>query len=401
MKELAVNGGALSKTKPFPQWPFADDRELELVTEVVKSKKWWRMNGSMVEEFESKFAQMQNAKYCLGVTNGTHAIELTLAALDIGAGDEIIIPAFTFISTGTAPIYCNATPVVVDVDPGTFCMDPSAFEKAITPKTKAVIPVHMAGHACDMDAICSIAKKHNIKVIEDASHAHGAEWKGQRIGTFGDAATFSFQNGKLVTCGEGGAIITNSKELYDKVYLIHGVGRPKGDRVYAHVVLGSNYRMNEFQAAILIAQLERLEEFNKRRGDNAAVLDSLLSEIPGITPQTLDERANLNPHYMYMFYYNANEFHGLTRQDFVDLLIAEGIPAFIAYPVISDTIFFKENNFRKHIDPISPNANKLDNAKKIADEVVWLPHQTLLGDQQDQKEIANAILKIKENAVLK
>jgi 3-amino-5-hydroxybenzoate synthase len=396
-KKLAVNGGQPYKTKPFPRWPHSDEREVELVSEVARSGKWWRMTGSNVDEFEKKFAEYHNVAYCLCVTNGTHAFELALAALEIGEGDEVIVPAFTFISTGTAPIYCNATPVFVDVDPETFCMDPKAFEKAITPKTKAVIPVHIAGHVCNMDEICAIAKKHNLKIIEDAAHAHGGEWKGRKVGTLGDIATFSFQNGKIVTCGEGGAILTNNKELYEKAYLIHGVGRPKGDRTYQHVLLGSNYRMNEFQGAILLAQLERLTEFNKRRQKNAVLLDSLLSDVKGITPQVCSKDVTVNTHYMYMFYYNKNEFGGMSRQEFVDALIAEGIPAFIAYPVISETEFFKENKFRSHLrQHIDADSFVLPNAKKIANDVVWLPHFTLLGDEQDINEIAGAIKKVQE-----
>ena len=395
MNNLAIRGGNAQKIKPFHEWPYSDDTELELISEVVRSRKWWRMNGGMVEEFETKFAKMHHTEYCLGVTNGTHAIELALSALDIGLGDEVIVPAFTFISTASAVMYSNATPVLVDVDPGTFCMDPAEFERAITPKTKAVIPVHIAGHSCDMDLICSIAKKYNIMIIEDAAHAHGGEWNGERIGSFGDIATFSFQNGKLVTCGEGGAIVTNSKDLYEKAYLIHGVGRPKDDKTYEHVVLGSNYRMNEFQAAVLIAQLERLEGFNAIREQNAAVLDMLVSDISGITPQTRDSRVTLNPHYMYMFYYDSEYFNGMSRQIFVDSLVAEGIPAFIAYPVISNTLFYKENRFRKHMSGYMDSSKyRLHNANKIANEVVWLPHFTLLGDEQDLHDIANAIRKI-------
>jgi 3-amino-5-hydroxybenzoate synthase len=396
-EKLAIKGGTPLKTKLFPVWPHSDERELELITEVVKNRKWWRMSGTMVEEFEKKFAACHNAQYCLCVTNGTHAIELTLAACGIGAGDEVIVPAFTFISTATAPIYCNAIPVPVDVDPKTFCMDPKAFESAITPRTKAVIPVHMAGHCCDMDAICAIAKKHNIKIIEDAAHAHGAEYKGRKIGTFGEAAIFSFQNGKIVTSGEGGAFITNSKEVYDQAYLIHGVGRPKGDRIYQHLMLGSNYRMTEFQGAILIAQLERLSKFNQLRTKNAALLDKLLSGVQGITPQGMDKNVTLNTHYMYMFYYDPKYFGGMGRQEFVDSLIAEGVPAFIAYPVVSNTEFFRENQFRGHLqEKVDTRAYKLPNAERIANEVVWLPHFTLLGDAVDIEEISGAIQKIQQ-----
>ena len=345
MKRLAINGGEQVKTKDFPKWPYSNERELELMGEVFSSGNWWRMTGDKVKTFERNFASLHNVKYCLGVTNGTHALEIALTALGIKHGDEVIVPAVTFISTGSAVIYVNATPVLVDIDPETFCMSPEAFEKAITPKTKAVIPVHMAGHACDMEKICAIAKRHNIKVIEDAAHAHGGQCNGKMIGSYGDMAIFSFQNGKIMTCGEGGALITDNEELYKKAFLIHGVGRPDGDRVYEHSVLGSNDRMNEFSAAILIAQQERLSEMNKRRDQNALLLDSLLANTEGIKPQGRKEYATLITHYMYMFYYDPNYFNGVSRKDFVDYLIAEGVPAFICFPVLSDTTFFKNNDF--------------------------------------------------------
>lgn len=397
MKELAYYSGKPTKSKPFPKWPHSDQIELSQINDVLTSGKWWRMVGDKAEKFEQNFAKTHQAKYCLGVTNGTHAIEVALAAMDIGKGDEVIIPAFTFISTATAVIYCNAMPVLVDVDKDTFCMIPEEFEKVITTRTKAVIPVHMAGHACDMDKICEIAKKHNIRVIEDAAHGHGGEYKNKRIGSFGDMAAFSFQNGKLMTSGEGGALITNNKELYEKAYLIHGVGRPQNDITYEHTVLGSNYRMNEFQAAILIGQLSRLEKMNKIRDENARKLDQYLEEVKGITPQKVLDYASTMTHYMYMFYIDPVYFNGISRNQFVEYLKAEGIPAFRSFPVLSNTTFFKENAFAGRI----PNYDKeneasLVNAQLIADNVVWLPHYTLLGDDQDVKEIVEAIKKIQE-----
>ncbi len=395
MKKLAIDGGEQTKTKAFPKWPHSNEREIELVGEVFSSGNWWRMTGDKVKTFERNFAALHNVKYCLGVTNGTHAIEIALTALGIGHGDEVIVPAVTFISTGSAVIYVNATPVLVDIDPETFCMIPEAFEKAITPKTKAVIPVHIAGHACDMEKICTIAKKHNIKVIEDAAHAHGGQCNGKMLGSYGDMSIFSFQNGKIMTCGEGGALITNNEELYKSAYLIHGVGRPNGDRVYEHTVLGSNDRMNEFSAAILIAQQERLSDMNKRRDKNALLLDSLLADIEGIKPQGRKEYATLITHYMYMFYYDSDYFNGLSRKDFVDYLIAEGVPAFICFPVLSDTTFFRNSDFYGRINSFEQlPSNDLSNSKNIAANVVWLPHFTLLGDEQDVNEIVHAIKNI-------
>lgn len=400
MKIAKNNNNVKSKTKDFPKWPYSTEREKELIDEVFSSGSWWRMAGNKVKTFEHNFAELHEVDYCLGVTNGTHALEIALTALGIKGGDEVIVPAMTFISTASAVIYVNAMPVLVDIDPETFCMLPEAFEKAITPKTKAVIPVHMAGHTCDMEKICAIAKKHNIKIIEDASHAHGCQCNGKMIGSYGDMATFSFQNGKIMTCGEGGAIITNDEELYKKAYLIHGVGRPDGDRVYEHSVLGSNDRMSEFSAAILIAQQERLKDMNKTREKNARLLDDLLLEVEGIIPQVRKEYSTINSHYMYMFFYDKNYFNDLSRKEFVELLISEGVPAYVCYPVLSDTTFFRNNNFNGRIESFE-QLNDISNSRKIANNVVWLPHYTLLGDKQDISEIALAIKKIQKNAYIK
>lgn len=311
----------------FPQWPQFDDKEREYLIEVLESGRWWRNSGKKVIEFEDKFARFHECKYCLGVTNGTHALELALTAVGVKAGDEVIVPAVSFISTVTAVLYCNAIPVLVDIYTDTFCIMPEKIENAITAKTKAVIPVHMAGQACEMDKICEIAKKYGIKVIEDAAHGHGGEWKKKRIGSYGDAAIFSFQNGKIMTCGEGGAIVTNDSDIYEKAFLIHGVGRPKGDIKYQHLLLGSNYRMSEFQAAILLAQLDRLDNMNLVREENARYLDSILSQVSGIIPQGRRADANIITHYMYMFYYEKHFFGNISREEFVCALNEEGVPA--------------------------------------------------------------------------
>lgn len=400
MEKLALYGGEALKQNPFPKWPMYSEREIELLTEVVESQAWWRMTGSKVREFEEKFARLHNAQWAIAVTNGTHAIELAMAALEIGEGDEVIVPAFTFIATATAPLYANAVPVPVDVDPVTFCLDPEAFKAAITPKTKVVIPVHMAGHACDMERICQIAREHGIKIIEDASHAQGAEWDGKKIGTFGDLATFSFQNGKLMTSGEGGLLMGNDPKLREKAYLIHNVGRPDRDRVYAHLYLGTNYRMTEFQGAVLLAQLERLEKHNQVREENATRLNELLKEVPGIEPQGRNPKVSLNTHYMYMFYYDAKEFGGMDRRTFVDALIAEGVPAFVAYPPVHHTEFFTKHLFRSHLkEDYDWNHYQTPHAKRIGDTVVWLPHQTMIGSAEDIEDIYRAIVKIQKYAV--
>src|SRR6516162_8320563 len=209
MSELAVLGGRKAKTKPFPAWPTYDEKERRALGEVLESRIWWRTPGTKTLEFERAFAAFHGARHGVAVTNGTAALEVVMAALRVGPGDEVIVPNFTFIATASAVLFAGALPVMVDVLPDTYCIDPDLVEAAITPRTKAIIAVHMGGHPADLDRLSEIAKKHGIALIEDSAHAHGSEWHGKKIGTFGVGATFSFQASKLMTAGEGGMIISN------------------------------------------------------------------------------------------------------------------------------------------------------------------------------------------------
>ena len=387
------------KTKPFPKWPNYNEEEMKMVLDVLKGNEWCRLSGNLVKEFDQKYADYNNVKYGLGVTNGTHALELALQSMGIKPGDEVIVPAITFIATSTAVFRTGAIPVVVDVDPETYCIMPEAIEKVITKKTKAIIPVHLAGHACDMDRICDIAKKNNLLVLEDAAHAQGGEYKGRRLGSIGDAAAYSFQSKKILSSGEGGAFITNNKAFYDIALLIHSVGRPEGDKIYEHLVLGTNYRMNSFQAALLIPQLKTLDSDNQKREKNAKILDELLCGIQGIIPQKRKEYCTINTHYMYMFEFDSNYFNGMSRKEFVEKLNINDVPAHYSYPVVSETEFFKKKAFMGYIDPEKVViSDSLVNAKKIASTVVWLPHEVLLGDEQDLIEIKNIIEMIQRNS---
>jgi 3-amino-5-hydroxybenzoate synthase len=400
MESLAVKDRDNAKRKQFADWPQYDEREIAAVKQVVESRQWWRAAGSQVSEFEKEFAAYQGARRSLAVTNGTQAIEIALAGLDIGRGDEVIVPAFSFISTATAVLCANAVPVFVDVKPDTYCMDPDAIASAITSRTRAIIPVHMAGHAADMDGILRVAREKGLPVIEDAAHAQGAEWDGKRVGAFDAAGIFSFQAGKLMTAGEGGLVLSNDEEFIERCYLFGNCGRPKTDRTYQHCVLGSNARMSELHAAVLRAQLQRLEEQNDRRSKNGESLDRMMSELPGITPQAQDERATRNPRYMYMFKYDKEAFNGLSRQSFVDSLIAEDIPAFVAYLAIHRTPVFRERAFGprwRSDDPLLPDYSEVHCpvSEEIGDTVVWLHHRVLLGDEQDLAQIVESVNKIR------
>jgi 3-amino-5-hydroxybenzoate synthase len=404
VEELALNGGPPAKRTPFPAWPEYDQREIDAVTQVIESRQWWRGNGSEVASFEREFAAYHQTQHALAVTNGTHAIELALAAYDIGRGDEVIVPDFTFISTASGVLSAHAIPILVDVNPETYCIDPAAIEAAITPRTRAIIPVHMAGQVADMDAIREIAQRHNLVVIEDAAHAQGAEWRGERAGALHSAGVYSFQAFKLMSAGEGGLVLSNDGDFIERCFLYGNCGRPRTDRTYQHTLLGSNYRMSELQAAVLRVQLTRLDQQIAHRAANAALLDRMLAEVPGVTPQRHDPRVTRNPHYMYMFRYDPAAFGGLPRQEFVDLLIAEGLPAFVAYLAIHQTPLFRERTFgprwRGDLDLLPDyDALRCPGAEAISSEGVWLHHRVLLGDERDLGEMVDAIKKIQAHAL--
>src|ERR1700747_3268084 len=229
MAELALFGGKRTKTKPFPLWPQFDDAERKALTEVLESRVWWRTPGTKTLEFERAFAEFHGARHGIAVTNGTAALEVTMAGLGITAGDEVIVPNFTFVATASAVLFANALPVMVDVDPGTYCIDPDLVEEAITPRTKAIVAVHMGGHPADLDRLKQIPSRKRLALIEDSAHAHATEWRGQRVGTFGVAGTFSFQSSKLITAGEGGMIISNSDKFEVQARSVHDCGRMPGE----------------------------------------------------------------------------------------------------------------------------------------------------------------------------
>jgi len=304
MSALALLGGEKAKSKPFPIWPHYDEAEESALRKVLESRIWWRTPGTKTLEFEQAFAKFHGARHGIAVTNGTAALEVTMAGLGIGAGDEVILPDFTFVATASAVLFANALPVLVDVDPGTYCINPDLVEEAITPRTKAVIAVHMGGHPADLDRLKKITDRKKLALIEDSSHAHASEWKGKRIGTFGVAGTFSFQSSKLMTAGEGGIIICNDEKFERQARSVHDCGRMPGEWFYSHFIYGSNYRLSEWQGAVLQAQLGRLDEQTQVRHRNGRLLDRLLGMIPGITPQKLDDRCTRNGQYAYIFHVN-------------------------------------------------------------------------------------------------
>ncbi len=403
-EKLALLGGVPVKSRPFPTWPQYDENEEKVLMDVLHSQIWWRTPGKQTLEFEERFAAYQDAKYGIACTNGTAALEIAVAALGIGLGDEVIVPDFTFIATASAVLSVGAMPIFVDVDPDTYCIDPEKVETLITPRTKAIIAVHLAGHPADLDRLKEIALIHNLSIIEDSSHAHGSEWKGRKVGAIGSIGTFSFQASKLMTAGEGGMLVTNNEDLAIRIRAIHDCGRMPGQYFYSHYIYGSNYRMTEWQGAVLNQQLSRLDDQTALRTSNAAYLNKKLLEIEGIRPQALDKRVTHRGYYCYVFHYDKSAFAGLETKTFIKALNAEGIPTQDSYPAVRKLDVFRNGEFRRRLSPDHARESFpfLQAEYPITDDAavntVWLQHRALLGTQEDTEEIVTAIKKIQKHA---
>ncbi len=401
-ENLALYGGPKTIDKNFP-WPVFDENEVNAVAEIVKSGVWANPNcDGLVAEFEKEFAEYCGAKYAITCVNGSVALRLALIACGVRPGDEVIIPPYTFIATASIVAEANCVPVFVDIDPDTYNLDPVAVEKAITPRTKAIIPVHFAGQACDMDAIMAIAKKHNLKVIEDAAHAHGGEYKGKKLGSIGDAGCFSFQSSKNLTSGEGGIVITSDEKLANMVDSLRNVGRVKGGQWYEHHNLGCNYRMTQLQTVILQHQLKRLEEQTQNRNENGIYLNSLLEKIPGISPLTRGHGETLHTYHLFIFRYDKAFFNNLPKNEFAKMLAAEGVPSFMGYPEpLYKQIVFQKKNFMCYAIPEEVDYTKVHcpvTEKACYVEAVWILQHAMLGTKSDMEKFAEAIRKI-QNAV--
>lgn len=412
MAKLAINGGNKVRTREFFPWPYYDQRDLKYVEEVIRSRAWFAGMrgadpGTKTAEFEKKFAQSHDASYGVACANGSVAIEIALRAAGVGVGDEVIVPALTFIATVSAVLAVNAIPALVDTIYDTQCVNPDEIERAITDRTKAIIPVHYGGFVCDMDRIIEIAQRHKLIVIADAAHAHGAIYKGKKLGSICDAATFSFQASKTMTAGEGGIIVTNNSELAEKCIQYRSCGRHEGESWYIHYVFPMNYRITELQSAVLLAQLERLDEQLKRKNENAHYLAKKFRDIDGIGPVPGDGNTDVNGYYLYLLQYDKEEFAGVSRNNFVEALNAEGIPCHIGYPwpLSKNPIFQQVEKGPKgcpftcpyYGKQISIKDKKFPVTEKICAETVVIPHQVLLSPAPDMDDIVAAIVKIKEN----
>lgn len=400
----ALLGGPKARTKPFDSWPKFDLTEEKALLDVLRSGHWFRGNGQYVKKFEEAFASLTGAKQSLATCNGTAALFISLNVLGVEPGDEVIVPPYTFIATINTVLRSHALPVFVDTDPATFQIDATKMEAAITPGTRAIMPVHLGGNVCDIDAIAAIGARHRIPVIEDACQAHLAEWKGRKVGTYGATGCFSFQASKNLTSGEGGSILFNDEDLRERAYAFHnnGSGLKMVGLNFTYASSGANLRLAEFQAAILLSQMTRLEGQVKTRSENAGYLASMLREIPGISPAEQYAGTTNNAYHLFMFRFNSSAFSGLTRDRFIKALSAEGIPSSSGYSPLNKQQFLKtalESRGYKRLYSAARlkqwhERNECPQNDQLCQEAVWLTQNMLLGSRSDMDEIAEAAHKI-------
>ncbi len=401
-QKLALFGGTPIRGKPFTSWPIFGKAEEKRLLRTLRGGKWGRLHGSEVAEFENRFAALHGCKHGLAVVNGTVSLRIALLAAGIRAEDEVIIPPYTFFSTASAVIEANALPIFADIDLDTFNLDPKAVEAAITPRTRAIIAVHFAGQPADMRAIMAIARKRRLIVIEDAAHAHGASCGSRPAGSLGHMASFSFQSSKNRPSGEGGILTTNDDALAEACRSIHNCGRIPSGVWYEHHVISGNYRLGEFQGAVLNAQLDRLTAQTKTRDRNGQYLAARLGALPGLHPQKRPPSCARHSYHLFMLRIDGQAF-GAPRAAVIKAVQAEGIPCSAGYGF---SLHHQPMFRNKAFGPYLPKASaRLDDSKPSCpnsdlicrEQSVWLEQGIFLGGRADVNDVACAFEKAYEN----
>ncbi len=400
MPKLALRGGTPIRTKPWPAWPQHDEWEIRNLTRVVKSGNWggFPSPNVMAGEFAERFAAYQGAKSGICTTAGTTALEVALRAAGLEVGDELIVPALTFYATAFAALVQGFKPVFVDIDPETWCIDVDLIEQHITPDTRALLPVHLGSRMTDMDRIMEIAHTHDLIVVEDCAHVHGSFWRGKGAGTIGDLGCFSFQSSKLMTCGEGGIILTSDETLEERCHAYVNSGRVKTtDRQASEgTILGWNYRITEFQAAVLLAQLERLPQQIETRTRNIAQFEERATQLEGVSILRHDERMTQRSGYGVILRYDENAWRGISRDQFARALHAEGIRVYTSfYTPVYETALFAWKDAPIEVDYSNVRCPVAEKASYR--EMLWFPHEIFLGTKEDVDDLCDGIIKIREN----
>ena len=410
-RELALAGGAPAVTMPAPRWPVTGKADEKRMAEVVRSGNWSWL-GVHERAFCEEYARFIGGKYCVCLANGTVTIQCALQAVGVVPGDEVIVPGMTWVATAQAALDVGANVVLADIDPETLCIDPNAIEKAVTRRTRAIIPVHLYGCMCDMDAIMKIAAKHKLKVVEDVAHQQGSRWRNKGAGAIGDAGSYSFQQSKILTSGEGGAVICNDRSIYETIFALKQVGWKPADAGKSWFDglepgnrYGHNYRITEMQCVLLRGGLSRLAGQNRRREDFAKAFAHGLKEMGGpLRAARRDPRVTGQAYYAMTLAYDPGRAGGLARGDYLAALKAEGCSfGGIYWPVYASPLL----NLYDSTSPIpfrDPKrvqefrSMKLPNVERAFRETaVTLSHTHMLGSRAYLKQILAAIRKVNDN----
>jgi len=402
MAKLAINGGQKAVSDGLNmKWPIYDDAEKKALIEVLESGRWCSAGNTDGKsgQFEIEFAKYIGSKYALAVPNGTQALELALKACEIEPGDEVIVPAVTFIASATAVVLANGVARFVDVDPETYQISPEAVEAAINDRTRAIEPVHYGGYPANMDRIMEIAKKHDLYVVEDCAEGHGSEWKGQRIGSIGDLGGFSLQMGKPLTCGEGGVITFSDDKIAASCYAHGRLGRRAGGEKYQHYLPAGNYRLSEFLGAILLVQLSRLEEQTEIRYKNGEYFAEELEKIGGIPALKRDPRVTKRGYYFYFLRYDSSKWNNVHRDKFMSALRAEGVPCGTAHnqPLYKNPAFRDIKKSLLHGNEIDYSKVHCPESDRIYESEVIAMGKNFLLERENIDKILGAIHKLREN----
>ena len=408
--KAALLGGqpVRSQSSRFPAWPQVRTEDEAGWLEVFRSGRWWRKEGHFVRDFEKTWAERVNARHCLAIANGTSALMAALHAVDAGPKDEVIVGPYTFIATVNAILAHYALPVFVDTDPESAMIDAGKIEAAITPHTRCILPVHLGGNMADMDRIMQISKRRGVPVVEDACQAVGAEWRGRAAATIGHLGCYSFHKLKNLSGGEAGALVTNDDALFRRAYGFHSHYRTPDENAADPKLCrnGINLRISEFQAAAMMAQIQRLEAQARTRDRNAAHLSEMLREVPGVVPAKMYEGCTRNGYHLFMMRYNAEAMRGLPRERFIEAVRAEGVPISAGYSPLNKHPFL-ENTLNSRTFRAVYSKQEIDRWRerihcpandRLCQEGLWFAHTVLLGSRRDMEDIVAAIRKVQRNA---
>lgn len=405
MAELALRGGSPVRPQGYPKWPVHDERDVEAVATVVRSGRWggFPEPGPLAAEFAARFAAYQGARHGVVMSNGTVTMEVALKALGIGWGDEVVVPALTFAATPYAVMAAGALPVFCDVTPETLTIDPEQVEAAITPRTRAIMPVHLGHQMADMDRVMEIARRGSLAVVEDCAHAHGQRWRDRGAGSIGELGSFSHQSYKILTAGEGGSLLSGDEALARRAHSLIDCGRPKDDGEKEYT-FGANYRLGELHAALLLAALDRFPAQQAERAASGRRFQELAAGIPGVRLLPPDERITRWSFYCYVLLIEPDAFAGASNQLVCEALGAEGVGCWVGYPPMSRYDLFQPSLSRLpvavvHGARLDPARMSFPVAERLAlRQTVYLDESVFRAGRQGVEDAVEALAKVQRHA---